>query len=65
MNQDDFTVRVDRDVFDRRSGHHIVPPYLTDEGFVLVDRRTSPERRVDAQRGLVVNLQSTIKPTLG
>jgi hypothetical protein len=61
MNQDNFTVKVDRDVFDRRAGHHLAPPYLTDEGFVLVDRRTSPERRTDAQRGLVVNLDSAIK----
>ena len=65
MKQDNFTVKVDRDVFDRRNGHHLTPPYLTDEGFVLVDRRTSPERRVDAQRGLVVNLDSTIKPVRG
>jgi len=62
MNQENFTIKVDRDVFDRRAGHHLVPPYLTDEGFVLVDRRTSPERRVDAERGLVVNLESAIKP---
>jgi hypothetical protein len=61
MNQGKFTVKVDRDVFDRRAGHHPAPPYLTEEGFVLIDRRTSPERRVDAQRGLVVNLDSTIK----
>lgn len=65
MNQDKFTVKVDRDVFDRRAGHHIAPPYLTEEGFVLVDRRTSPERRVDAERGLVVNLDSSIKPIRG
>ena len=65
MNQDNLTVKVDRDLFDRRNGHHIAPPYLTDEGFVLVDRRTSPERRVDAQRSLVVNLESAIKPILG
>jgi len=65
MNQDKFTVKVDRDVFDRRGGHHIAPPYLTEEGFVLVDRRTLPERRVDAERGLVVNLDSSIKPIRG
>ncbi len=62
MNQDKLTVKVDRDVFDRRDGHQNAPPYLTDEGFVLIDRRATPDRRVDAQRGLVVNLDSEIRP---
>jgi hypothetical protein len=61
MKQDDINLKVDRDIFDRRSGHHLVPPYLTEEGFVLIDRRASPERRVDARQGLVVNLDSSIK----
>lgn len=61
MNQDDMNIKVDRDVFDRRSGHHLPPPYLTDEGFVLIDRRASPERRTGEQQGVVVNLDSTIK----
>ena len=62
MMQENFTVKVDRDVFDRRSGQHAVPPFLTEEGFVLIDRRSSPERRTDTQRSLVVNLDSAITP---
>jgi len=61
MNQDYLNLRVDRDVFDRRNGHHLTPPYLTDEGFVLIDRRASPDRRGDTRQGVVVNLESAIK----
>lgn len=61
VNQDDTNFKLDRDIFDRRSGHHLPPPYLTDEGFVLIDRRATPERRADARQGVVVNLDSTIK----
>lgn len=61
MNQDDLKLRVDRDVFDRRTGRHLPPPYLTDEGFVLIDRRALPDRRADTRQGVVVNLDSAIK----
>jgi hypothetical protein len=61
MRQDSMELRVNRDVFDRRDGHHVAPPYLTDEGFVLIDRRTAPERRADVRQGVVVNMDSAIK----
>ncbi|HXA46431.1 MAG TPA: hypothetical protein VNW52_02285 [Burkholderiaceae bacterium] len=43
----------------------MAPPYLTDEGFVLIDRRAATERRADMRQGVVVNLDSTIKAVLG
>ena len=61
MNEGEMNIKVDRDGFDRRNGHHLPPPYLTDEGFVLIDRRASPDRRVDAHQGIVVNMESAIK----
>ena len=61
MQRNNVDLRVNRDVFDRRGGHHIAPPYLTDEGFVLIDRRAAPERRADHRAGVVVNMDSEIK----
>jgi hypothetical protein len=65
MQQDNMKLTVNRDVFDRRDGHHVAPPYLTDEGFVLIDRRAAPERRADARQGVVINMDSTIKAVRG
>jgi len=61
MRQDNVELRVNRDVFDRRDGHHMPPPYLTDEGFVLIDRRAAPERRAELRQGVVINMESAIK----
>ncbi|HSY28058.1 MAG TPA: hypothetical protein VK832_11175 [Burkholderiaceae bacterium] len=61
MYEGEMNIKVARDGFDRRNGHHIQPPYLTDEGFVLIDRRASPDRRVEAHQGIVVNMDSAIK----
>jgi len=36
---------VERSREDRRVAPHAAPPYLTEEGFVLVDRREGGERR--------------------
>ena len=62
MNDGEMNIKVDRDGFDRRNGHHLQPPYLTDEGFVLIDRRASPDRRADARQSIVINMDSAIKP---
>lgn len=36
-----------REPFDRRAERLAQPPYLTVEGFVLIDRRTEEERRAN------------------
>ena len=35
---------------DRREGNRSVPPYVTSEGLVLVDRRNGADRRRDEER---------------
>jgi hypothetical protein len=64
MQRNNVELKVNRDVFDRRDGHHVAPPYLTDEGFVLIDRRAAPERRIDQRAGVVVNMDSAIKTVI-
>lgn len=65
MNSEELDFRVSRDVFDRRNNRHLPPPYLTDEGFVLIDRRASLDRREDARQSVVVNMDSEIKAVRG
>ncbi len=65
MNREELDMRVARDFFDRRCSHHLPPPYLTDEGFVLIDRRASPDRRESAQRGATATRDTEIKKVCG
>jgi hypothetical protein len=61
MNREELDIRVARDFFDRRCSQHLPPPYLTDEGFVLIDRRASPDRRESTRQSAVADLDSEIK----
>jgi hypothetical protein len=45
MNQDDMRFIVSRSTLERRSEKRRAPPYLTEEGMVLVDRRVMQDRR--------------------
>jgi len=42
---------VPRNNHDRRSGERLAPPYLTEEGMVLFDRRSDEDRRVASLQG--------------
>ena len=60
MNQDHMHFIVHRDVADRRSSdNRFEPPYLTEEGMVLIDRRAKNDRRA-ASRPTVTNNIGTI-----
>lgn len=41
----DVSFVVERSHEDRRVAQHMAPPYLTEEGFILYDRREGGERR--------------------
>jgi hypothetical protein len=49
MNQPDMSFIVPRASQDRRSGDRLPPPYLTEEGMVLIDRRSPEDRRAAAR----------------
>ncbi len=53
MMQDDIGFVVQRARQDRRNGERREPPYLTDEGMVLVDRRSHEDRRTDMMQSLL------------
>jgi hypothetical protein len=56
MNQDDMSFVVRRSNEDRRSGRQLAPPYMTSEGMVLFDRRSSEERRTGIMQSLLGGL---------
>jgi len=45
MNQDETDEMVPRSNRDRRSSNYFSPPYLSNSGMVLSDRRTGADRR--------------------
>lgn len=45
----DVSFMVERSQEDRRVSKHMAPPYLTEEGFILYDRREGGERRGSRQ----------------
>lgn len=53
MNQNDISFVVSRNVEDRRSGRQSVPPYMTEEGMVLFDRRAGEDRRTGIMQSLL------------
>ena len=53
MDQNDISFVVSRKVEDRRSGRLLVPPYMTEEGMVLFDRRDGDDRRTGIMQSLL------------
>ena len=53
MMQDDIGIVVRRTGEDRRNGELREPPYLTDEGMVLFDRRSHEDRRTGIMQSLL------------
>jgi len=53
MNQDDISFVVSRKVEDRRSGRQLAPPFMTEEGMVLFDRRDGEDRRTGIMQSLL------------
>jgi len=53
MNQDDMSFVVSRKADDRRSGRQLAPPYMTEEGMVLFDRRAGEDRRTGIMQSLL------------
>jgi hypothetical protein len=53
MMQDDFGIVVRRTGEDRRREVRLEPPYLTDEGMVLFDRRSHEDRRTGIMQSLL------------
>jgi hypothetical protein len=48
MNRDDTEEMIPRSNRDRRSGDYFSPPYKSNAGMVLIDRRSGGERRTMA-----------------
>ena len=55
MNHPNVSFIVARNNEDRRSGERLRPPYLTEEGMVLFDRRGQEERRAVARKSVAAN----------
>jgi hypothetical protein len=53
MNQDGINFIVQRTNEDRRNERRMAPPYLTDEGMVLFDRRGTGDRRTGIMQSLL------------
>ncbi len=64
MMQDDIGFVVRRNEEDRRSGAQRELPYLTGEGMVLFDRRSSEDRRTGIMQSLLggVDLHTYLSP---
>ncbi|HEY8025776.1 MAG TPA: hypothetical protein VIF60_14500 [Burkholderiaceae bacterium] len=56
MNQNDMSFVVSRKTQDRRSGRQLAPPYMTEEGMVLFDRRAGEDRRTGMMQSLLGGL---------
>ncbi|QAU34072.1 hypothetical protein [Janthinobacterium sp. 17J80-10] len=60
----DVSFVVERSSEDRRVAQHMAPPYLTDEGFILYDRREGGERRGCSQPADAAESRPSASPDL-
>jgi hypothetical protein len=52
MDQDDPKIIIQRYILDRRSGIQFPLPYVTDEGSIVIDRRSAEDRRVESRQAV-------------